>query len=345
MFSFKGPRKWPFFLTSRYNKSMWIFNSPTLELGFIYIPGLLGITLGVLFPELGNTSFLYALLATSLIDSGHVYTTLWRTYFHKRELISSKRYVIFPILSFLLFFVWNISSLPGLWKFVVYSTLFHHVRQVYGLSKWYQSLNKRSDKKSDFFLYALSILPIITYHFRPGAIAQYNTTYDLFLFPNIIIARVLMMLFFGILLGWIYYESSLWKNGVREINRVTSVAYPTFIFSYCFFIGETLTQVLFPLLFIHGISYMGIMGIALKRSQKLKFSSFSKGIFVVIFTATIFGIFETWIEQNLIDLSNQSFLNSLLIGVYLTPLFCHYYFDSVIWKKGHRESKEILTVS
>jgi hypothetical protein len=322
---------------------MWILNSPTLELSFIYIPGLLGIIIGVMFPHLGNSSFLYALLAMSLIDSGHVYTTFWRTYFHKRELISSKRYVVFPVLSFLLFFGWNISSLPGLWKFVVYSTLFHHVRQVYGLSKWYQSLNKRSDKISDFFLYSLSILPIITYHFRPGAISHNYTPNDLFLFPNIMIAQLLMMLFFGFLLGWIFYERSLWKNGVKERNRVISIAYPTIIYSYCFFIGETLTQVLFPLLFVHGISYLGIMGIALKKTQKIKFSSFSKAIFVIILTATTFGIGEAWIEQNILDLSNPSFLNSLFIGIYLTPLFCHYYFDSVIWKKDHRESKDILT--
>ena len=324
---------------------MWILNSPKLELSFIYIPGLLGIILAVLFPDLGNSSILYALLATSLIDSGHVYTTFWRTYLHKRELISSKRYVVFPVLSFLFFFIWNNSGIPGLWKFVIYSTLFHHVRQVYGLSKWYQSLNKRSDKLSDFFLYTLSILPIITYHFRPAAIVQNNTMYDLFLFPNILIVRILTVSFFGFLLAWIFYEIKLWKNGVKEINRLISVAYPTFIFSYCFFIGETLTQVLFPLLFIHGVSYMGIMGIALQRTQKVKFSSFSKTIFVIVFTASTFGICETWIEQNLIEIPNTSFLNSLLIGIYLTPLFCHYYFDSVIWKKDHREFREILTAS
>jgi hypothetical protein len=324
---------------------MWILNSPKLELSFIYIPGLIGIIIGVMFPNLGNSSFLYALLAMSIIDSGHVYTTLWRTYLYKKELISSKRYLIFPILSFLLFFAWNSSGLPGLWKFVVYSTLFHHVRQIYGLSKWYQNLNKRSDKLSDFFLYTLSILPIITYHFRSGAIAQYNTIYDLFLFPNILIVRILTILFFGFLLAWIYYEKKLWEKGVKEINRVISIAYPTIIFSYCFFIGETLTQVLIPLLFIHGISYIGIMGITLKRTQKIKFSSFSKAIFVIIFTATTLGICEAWIEQNVIELSNPSFLNSLFIGIYLTPLFCHYYFDSVIWKKGHWESNEILTAS
>lgn len=312
-------------------------------MGFIYLPGLLGVMIAIAFPHLGDTSFLYALLAMSLIDSGHVYTTNWRTYFHKKELLTSKRYVVFPILSFFFFFIWNFSEIKGLWKFVVYATLFHHVRQVYGLSKWYQSLNKRSDKISDLFLYSLSILPIVTYHFRPGAIAQYYTVHDLFLFPNMAIVQGLMILFFLVLLAWIIYERRLWESGVKEINRVISVAYPTIIYSYCFFVGETVTQVLFPLLFIHGISYMGIMGIALKRSQKLKFSSFSKGIFVIIFTATIFGIFETWIEQNLIDLSNQNFLNSVLIGIYLTPLFCHYYFDSVIWKKDHRESKEILT--
>lgn len=323
---------------------MWILGSFRTELIFFYLPGLISVIVAILFPELGTTSLLYGLLATALIDSGHVYTTAWRTWFYPDELRSSHRYWLFPLTFFLIFAVWYHFNLPGLWSFVVYTTLFHHIRQVYGFSKWYQALNKRADKVSDYFLYTLAIFPMIIYHFRPGVPANYYSDDDLFLFPDLFVTKVLIIIYSLIWSGWISYEFRLWKSGKKEINRILSVAIPSLIYGYCFLVGKNVTQVLFPLLFVHGIAYCGVMGQTLHRTQSKRFKSQTLALSVVLFTAVIFGLSEAWYEENFVRLVTDlpPFVTAGIVGLYLTPLYCHYLFDAFIWKRSHRESSLIL---
>lgn len=323
---------------------MWILGSFKRESAFIYLPGILSVIIAILFPDLGETSLIYGLLATALIDSGHVYTTVWRTVFYGEERRSHYLYWAFPLLFFVFFTVWYSSNLPYLWSFVVYSTLYHHVRQVYGFSKWYQALNKRSDKVSDYFLYTLSTLPMIIYHFRPGAVANYYSDKDLFLYPHETIRNTLLLIYASVFSAWIIFEMKLWRSGVKEINRILSVAFPAIVYAYCFLIGKTFSQVLFPLLFIHGVSYCAVMSQTLYRTQSKRFSTPMIAMIVVIATAFIFGLSESWFEENFVGLNdgNASWMTAAIVGMSLTPLYCHYAFDAIIWKRNHRESAMVL---
>lgn len=322
---------------------MWILGKARLEFLLLYLPGLISIFLAILFPHLGDESIIYALLATAIIDSGHVYTTSWRTFLHPEELKSSKIYFILPGILFFIFFLWHNSGMKGLWSFVVYATLFHHVRQVYGFSKWYQGLNKRQDKTSDYFLYSLCIFPMIAYHFREGVPGNYYSDTDLFLTPNNTVLKVSYIIYAGILAGWIVREMRLWKEGTREINRLLSVGFPALVYGYCFFVARTFSQVLFPLLFIHGVPYIAVLGQSLYRTRKNRFRNFSMALLIVSFTAVIFGLGESWFESNVISSADPiNYLTSFLVGVWLTPLFCHYLFDAIIWKRSHRESALVM---
>lgn len=301
----------------------------------------MSIFVAILFPQLAETSLVYALLATALIDSGHVYTTAWRTVLNAEERISMALYWILPLMIFCFFSYWHYSGIPYLWSFVVYSTLFHHIRQVYGFSKWYQHLNRRKDRKSDYWLYILSILPIIIYHFRQGAIGAYYSDYDLLLFPHQGLFTILRLVYAFLILGWLVYEIFLWRKGLHEGNRFLSVLFSVLVYGYCFLIGQTITQVLFPLLFIHGIAYFGVMGQTLHRTQTQRFATPSMALGVVLITAFIFGLTESWVEEDLVELISDypSWVRALLVGGLLTPLFCHYVFDAMIWKSTHREAK------
>lgn len=167
-----------------YNQAMWILGSFKKDALFFYLPGGIAMLLTVVFPHLGESSLWYAFIATGLIDSGHVYTTFWRTLFHPEEFRSRKAYFILPVCFFFIFALWFKLGAQYLWSFVVYATLFHHIRQVYGVSKWYQVLNKKSDLISDKFLYLLAVFPMFAYHFRPGVPANYYSSQDLFLSSN-----------------------------------------------------------------------------------------------------------------------------------------------------------------
>lgn len=322
---------------------MWILSTPLREFSYLYVPGLLAVMVSLLWPELGDESLLYGLFAMGIIDSGHVYTTVWRTWLHPEELKSSRLYWIFPVFFCTLFTLWFYFEIPYLWAFVVYATFFHHARQVYGFSKWYQKLNRRADKISDYAVYFLALFPLIIYHFRPEAIGNYYTENDLFLYPQEELRDVLLCLYLAGVFAWIFREYKLWQEGVKEPNRVFSLAFPGIIYAFCFLVGSTLTQILFPLLFLHGVAYFGVMGQTLSRSQR-RFRRGNVAIMTVFVTAIILGSLDSWFEENLVPRhkGESSWLASLLVGISLTPLFCHYAFDAIIWRKNHREASLVF---
>ncbi len=323
---------------------MWILKTPMREFLYFYLPGSLAVLLAVFSPNLGDESLVYGLLALGVIDSGHVYTTMWRTWLHKDEVGTSKGYYLFPIFFLVLFSLWFYFEVPYLWAFVVYSTLYHHTRQIYGFSKWYQKLNKRQDPESDRYLYFFAYFPMVIYHFRPGAIGSYYTDNDLFLYPQPVLRDFLLSFYLMVVMTFIYREWRLWKSGIHETNRILSVVFPGLVYAYCFLIGTTVTQVLFPLLFIHGIAYFGVMGQSMTKTQK-RFEKKGIAILVVLITAVIFGLLESWMEENFINrtLGPEPLLSSLVVGLSLTPLYCHYAFDALIWKKNHREAGLIFS--
>lgn len=322
---------------------MWILGRPDREFLFLYLPGLISVLVAIMFPQVGDESLFYALLATAVIDSGHVYTTSWRTFLHPQEMKSSKRYLTYPVIIFAIFFLWHNSGIKGLWSFIVYATLFHHVRQVYGFSKWYQGLNKRSDSTSDYFLYTLCVFPMIAYHFREGVPGHYYSDSDLFLYPNNHVVKACYLIYAALLAAWIIREMRLWKSGTKELNRLLSVGFPALVYGYCFFVARTFSQVLFPLLFIHGVPYIAVLSQTLHRTRKKRFGSFITALLIVGLTALIFGLGESWVESNIISSGHPAnYLTSFLVGLWLTPLFCHYVFDAIIWKRNHRESALVL---
>ncbi len=323
---------------------MWILKTPSREFSFLYLPGLLAVLVAVFFPSLGAESLLYGLFAVGFVDSGHVYTTMWRTWLHPEEVVSDKSYVLFPLVFFILFSSWFYFQIPYLWAFVVYATLYHHTRQIYGFSKWYQKLNQRQDPESDRYLYFFAYFPMVIYHFRPEAIGAYYTERDLFLYPQTGLRDFFLSFYLMVGMTWVYREWRLWKSGIRELNRLISIAFPGMIYGYCFLVGTTVTQVLFPLLFLHGVAYLGVMGQSLSKTQK-RFQKEGIAFFVVLITALLFGLLDSWVEENFLEtfIGQAPVLNSLVVGLALTPLFSHYAFDALIWKKNHREAGVIFS--
>ena len=325
---------------------MWILGTRRREMFYLYLPGILSVIVAIAFPDFGEESLLYGILATAIIDSGHVYTTAWRTWLYGDEVKTHPGYWMYPLGFFLFFTMWFYFQIPYLWSFVVYATLYHHTRQVYGFSKWYQKLNRRSDPVSDRFLYFFAYFPMIIYHFRPEAVANYYSEKDLFLYPLPGLRDALLVIYFIAASAWGMREYRLWQSGTRELNRLLSVACPSVVYAYCFLVGSNLSQVLFPLLFLHGIAYLGVMEQSLTRTQK-RFTRQSIALVTVVITAVVFGLFESYAEENFIgrSLGPSPWLSSFIVGLSLTPLFCHYAFDAIIWRKNHREAAVVFAPS
>ena len=66
-----------------------------------------------------------------------------RTLLNKEELISNPITILVPILIAILSFLWLYLKIPYYWSFYILITVFHNLRQGWGLVRWYEKKNKR----------------------------------------------------------------------------------------------------------------------------------------------------------------------------------------------------------
>jgi hypothetical protein len=323
------------------NNVNWIFGNYKKDFLWLHIPGIIAVVISQGFLP-ARTSFeflLFAFVAKGFLDSGHVYTTVWRTYFHKTERQRLALYIYLPWLLFFMFFCWVYFDLPLLGVTIIYVTLFHNVRQFLGISKWYQKLNSRYDRISNFFLYANCILPIVVYHFRhlPGRGDLYYSGEMAFFHPDFTLEAWTTTIYFLNIAAWIAFETiSLCR---REWNRLSSVALPTLIYGTSFMLTSNEAAVIFPLVVSHGTSYLALNSMALTRTQKARFSKSAFAVGTVAVTALIFGATEFLFDDYVGD--GSTVLTALVSALFLAPLFCHYIFDAFLWKRSHPESSLI----
>ncbi len=92
----------------------WIFGRAWPDLLFVLFPGMIAILLLLLVSEVSLTYVVLAFFAATFLDTGHVYTTVWRTFFRKKEVTCSKLYWIAPLCVFFGFSLWSFAGLPFL---------------------------------------------------------------------------------------------------------------------------------------------------------------------------------------------------------------------------------------
>ena len=306
-----------------------ILGSISKEFSFFYLPVVVAICVAIFSPEWGEASFIYAFIATALIDSGHVYTTFWR--WGDKALAS----YLYPVILLAVFAVISSAYYYGLrqalWSGVVYLTVFHHIRQVYGFSRWYERLNQRYSLMSSLKVYVLAIVPFIAFHFRDLNLSYYSTA-DLVMFTNPQYFQWALISYLVIIFFIFIHEIYLWRKKIKEPNRILYLALICLTYGYSFLVGSSLVQVLFPLLFIHGVAYLAVMAQHMTRSRRM---TIIKASILIFMTAFIFGTAESSFEENMdqyISHGSEMFA-ALMIGAYLTPLLSHYILDAFLWRR------------
>ena len=151
-----------------------------LDFALVFMPGLVAFFAFRWFHRVSVAFVIGSFIAVHILDSGHSYTTALRVY---RRANTDPRpsprlkitYMVIPIVSFAVVTFWIYARVPGFWTMLLYFTLFHHTRQLYGILRWYQKLNRRFDAYSHLFLYAFVLLPAVLFHGRsgfPSAVAE-----------------------------------------------------------------------------------------------------------------------------------------------------------------------------
>lgn len=332
-------------------RKYWILENPPLDLLLIILPGWLGVVLAWNLPQDSLWMTLYAIFAIWFVDAGHTYTTWWRTIFRKEERETHYIYWLAPVATIIGIFLWIKLRIPYLWTVIAYNAIFHQIRQYYGVSRWYQKLNGRHCVVSNRYLYTLLVMPFVLFHFRGIDWITLYSEGELFLYPAPTIFRVGMGIYLLTFLSWLVFEFRLWQKGIFELNRFLAMLVPISIYGLGFTQGENLAQVVFPILMAHGIPYMAIMDVSLRRLNPKIFTTFVKVLGLMVLTATLLSSIENF-ASNFMDTLNQAYRyrdtstgQALLTAVVMTPLICHFVWDAYIWKGTHHEAKTVYSLS
>lgn len=328
--------------------SAWILGSPAKDGALILFPGLLWAALFPFAPEESVLIGALAFFAVVIVDGGHVYATLWRTYFRGVERDSSPIYWQTPLAIVAVMTAWFAFGLPRAWSFVVYATLFHHFRQYYGMLRWYERLNSRACRISEFFLYALTITPFVLLHFRPEPALRDIMLYahdDLFLTPDPRLWGIGLGVMAILWSAWAGFEASQFVDGKREWNRCLAIFAPAALAAYCFLWAKDAKAMILPLMINHGVPYFTVVALSLRRLEPRRYTALAWVAGMVVASAAGFALLETALERNVLTIDNAyvtyplGFWNSLLLGLYLIPLLSHYVLDAYIWTGRHREAR------
>lgn len=328
---------------------MWIFESVILDMVFLVLPILA--TLGLVFlTDLDLDKFTLAgIIVFTWIDSGHVYTTALRTYFSSEEFKANKRiYIQAPLIIFSIIMLWLLVGGYLLWDFVLYATIYHNIRQYYGVTRWYQKNISSKSRWQPRFLYFLTVIPVILFHFREGISKNIYVQTQLPSIQNSVYFNWGLVLYFAVVIVWIGYQMiTLYKNP-KEFATSLSVFVPALGYACGFLLGRNLFEVAAPIIAGHGVGYMGLMSLSLQRVDPVKYKSFLKGLAFILFIAVAIGSVSDVIEQNFTAQYAMGsgwlwVLSSFGIAAVLTPLLLHYYVDALIWSGRHRESHIVFS--
>ena len=326
--------------------------SPFFDAFFLILPGFLGVFLYFFLMQFGITEmnpFLWFFVVL-IADVGHVYSSLFRTYFHG-EIRNKKRKLLFfvPMGSlFLLLFAASLGP-AWFWRVMAYLAVFHFIRQQFGILKLFHS--KRSclpllQKIEILGIYSFTIGPVLIWHLNGPYPFSWFLEND-FLFFNLDLPEQPFNIFFFI--TWMVLIF-IWVRNRDSFSWYRALfLFSTFVTWYggiIWFKGDlsfTLTNCL-----AHGIPYYALIWKETKWIQK---KGLIKGLFIflgVLFSLAYIeeffwdGIF--WREHAGVFLGmseklplGEGNIGLIFLAILSLPQVTHYVLDGFIWKREFRE--------
>ncbi len=320
----------------------WILGSPLKDISLFYLCGLfIFFASGILAASPLLTAFTFV-IAGFIIDSGHGYLTFWRLRWRDRS--SRIKGLVAFLAIFLICFAWLSSPLKGFFSMVLYFTIFHHVRQFHGMTRWYEKLNGRFRSASSFFVLSLSLLPIVAFHFRGTPISLFGVD-EFFIIQNPSLFAMTSLLWISIMLFWIIQEFKIYRcERAVEWNRVSSILFPALITAVCGFWGRDIFQVIFPLLVVHGLTYLSVIAYSIPIESRTWSPRKAWGLAVLFLLAL--GLWEASLSElietnNYLQLPAADWTTRLLIAAVIAPALWHYVLDGFLWKSSDPYTRRI----
>jgi hypothetical protein len=356
-------------------QQVWFYNK-YVELLWVCGPPFICILVVLLFPSLlasttTETNWSWVIFVV-LMDVGHVYTTLYKTYFDKQAFAKHKTlFTAVPIISFIIAFLLYQLGAVLFWRVIAYTAVFHFVRQQYGLLKIYQRHNTKTifTTIDIVTVYAACIYPLIYWHCYGPFQFEWFTTQDFIFYKNPAIETVARYTYLAIL---ITFGCSTLYNYIKHsyFNIASTLIIVGTILSWYLGIVYFKTDLSFTIFNIvcHGIPYMALVWMHQQKLNKNKnqntnhtiglFSFISKRATLFIFLLIPFAF--AYVEEGLWDVFiwkeyktvftifkplQNILLDSIsivLIPLLIVPQLTHYILDGFIWKVSKGDIPELV---
>ncbi|KAA3438653.1 hypothetical protein [Rufibacter hautae] len=347
-------------------KQPWL-QSAKVDFWFILSPPFLCLLAIMLFPgffqqHVKSLPVPAWVLLVLLIDVGHVYSTLFRTYFEKETLQQRRQLLLWvPFIAYAGGILLYSLGEGVFWRVLAYLAVYHFVRQQYGFMRLYSRQEERPKWEYLFdsiCVYAATLLPLLYWHLEGSRHFNWFVEDDFVRLAYPAAAPWVAFLNIGLFLvyllkeAWVYWQTRRFNLPRNLVIMGTFLAWYIGIVQYNGDLIFTTFNVV-----SHGIPYLALVWISRKK-QKNSTSSHRQtnwkyqlvmgltgvGFFIGLVVVLAYleeGLWDAlvWREhpqvfssfQMLPQIEDQLLL-SILVPLLALPQMTHYLLDGFIWK-------------
>lgn len=340
----------------------WLQNRST-DLLFILLPPFICLLIIILFPATFQNNDQISLtgwiLLVLLIDVGHVYSTLYRTYFDRNALKKQGTILwLTPFIAFAAGLLLYHFSVLWFWRILAYAAVYHFIRQQYGFMRLYSRFEDKQFFTSTLdilVIYGATLYPLLYWHLSGPRNFNWFISGDFVYFNGAAILSLLTRLYITLLVVYVIHLT-LQTIKTQHFNLPKFGVISGTVISWYFGIVYYNGDMAFTLLNVvsHGIPYMALVWIHGKKvySKQKTSNPFLYRIFskkgLILFLLIIFGLafaeeffwdIAVWKEHPaafggsyFADLQPGKELLNILVPLLALPQFTHYILDGFIWK-------------
>lgn len=276
------------------------------------------------------------------IDVSHVYSTLFKTYFHKEEFEKRKTLLLMaPVVVFILGVFLHTLSSSLFWTILAYLAVFHFIRQQYGFMRLYDRGSTSFRRLDEVLVYALTLYPVIYWHCHPRDFHWFMEGDFISGWP-VLIERIAFFIYLAIIGLYLF---SQFKRDAFNLPKNLLIAGTglSWYAGIVWFNGDaafTITNVV-----AHGIPYMALIW-SWGRKKEARPFTVSWGIPVFLLSLLFLAVLEESLWAGLVWREHLNFFSwsdslpaikdkdtlSLVVPLLTLPQATHYFLDGFIWK-------------
>lgn len=297
-----------------------------------------------------------------LFDVGHVWSTLFRTYFNANDKVNhGKKLYIIPAIVFIALFSVTFLGETIFWGMLAYVAIHHFMKQQWGFMKIYEAKSKAKHKlaiPNSWVLYGGMLVPILYWHLDE------NRSFNWFIENEFLpLSSLSFSTHFATIVQWAYgllFFTWLVQHLVKLYTKEATLSLPLFLWIVTTVVNWHIGIVWFnsDLVFTvtnvvaHGLPYFVLVTFYFAREQEKStqpaINPFLKYIAIVVLIAVSFAFFEELLWDFFINKDKATifgnFVNyddavqisplvkNLVVALLALPQTTHYVLDRFIWK-------------